>query len=261
MGKSTTTIIDVGTPTANFQGWDMAEIRYHNFANHLPTIGQGIKSPIFTCLGCHWILKVKPGGARSSKVLDRHVAVYLINVSDTSIHINYSIIVKDLNGREVVSCRPFFISSHKFEPRGSMSDNIGIKNFAKRSNILQSLVTGTLVLGVQMQLAGRTTSTTGRSGGGNNSQHWSNVPPFITVPTYDKEKRILRALECCERIERQTKDKEDSVSVDKEACMDVNSCTSRTQSMTLSDPLEEFDVGRVERISYIPSKYIGKGTE
>ena len=257
--KSTTTIIDVGMPTANFQGWDTAEIRYPNFANHLPLTGQGIKSPIFTCLGCHWILKIKPGGARSSssKVLDRHVAIYLINVSNTSIHINYSIIVKDSNGREVVGCRPFFISSHKFGPRGSISDHIGIKNFAKRSNILQSLVNGTLVLGVQMQLAGRTTNTTGCSGGGNNSQHWSNnVPSFITVPFDDKEKRILRALERCERIERQTKDKEDSVSVDKEAFMDVNSCTSRTQSMTLSDPLEGFEVGRVERISYIPSKYI-----
>ena len=227
---TTTTIIDVGTPTANFQGWDTAEVRY--FANHLPIIGQGIKSPIFTCLGKEWRLKVKPGGARSSQVSDR-VAIYLINVSNTSIHINYSIIVKDSNGREVVGCRPFFISSHNFRPRGSMSDNIGIKNFAKRSNILQSLVDGTLVLGVQMQLAGTTNTTSICGGGGSSSQsqHRVNVPPFITVPTCDKERRIFRAIECCERIiQRQTKD-----SVDKEAYTDVNSCTSRTRSMTLSD--------------------------
>ena len=232
--KTTTTIIDVGTPTANFQGWDTAEVRYHDFANHLPPIGQGIKSPIFTCLGKEWRLKVKPGGARSSQVLDR-VAIYLINVSNTSIHINYSIIVKDSNGREVVGCRPFFISSHKFGSRGSMSDNIGIKNFAKRSNILQSLVNGTLVLGVQMQLAG-TTNTTSICGGGNKSsqsQHRVNVPPFITVPFDDKERRIFRAIECCERIiQRHSKDKEDSVD---KAHTDVNSSCSRTRSMTLSD--------------------------
>ena len=161
----------------------------------------------------------------------------LINVSNTSIHINYSIIVKDSNGREVVGCRPFFISSHNFGPRGSISDNIGIKNFAKRSNILQSLVNGTLVIGVQMQLAGTTNTTSICGGGGNSSsqsQHWSNVvPQFITVPICDKEKRVVRAIKCCERIQRQTKDNEDSV--DKEAYMDVNSCTSRTRSMSLSD--------------------------
>lgn len=116
-------------------------------------------------------------------------------------------------------------------------EGVGIKNFAKRSNILQSLVNGTLVIGVQMQLAGTTNTTSICGGGGNSSsqsQLWTNVVPrFITVPFDDKEKRVFRAIKCCERIQRQTKDKENSV--DKEACTDVNSSCSRTRNMTLSD--------------------------
>ena len=144
-----TNVVDVGTPPPEFQAWETAEVRFHGFADLPVQRGWGSRSPEFTCLGRRWSLKIKPGESRSSEKKGM-IAVYLSNMSETGIKIKYTLNVRDSDGRESTSCTPYFVATHKFGPKGV--EDHGIKNFAKRSRVLRSLVNGTLVIGIRMQL-------------------------------------------------------------------------------------------------------------
>lgn len=147
--------VDVGTPSPDFQEWATTEVRYHGFAD-LPAAKAKMKggpdyttSPGFTCLGRQWDLTVYPGGHPDSG--DGMISIYLLNRSDKGIKIKYCLCVRGPTGNDVIC-----LSSPQsfFGPRGFPGH--GSANFAHRSNFMDSLVDGSLIVDVRMKLVDTT---------------------------------------------------------------------------------------------------------
>ena len=75
--------VHVGTPSSDFEDWTTAEVCFHGFADFSTTRGEGVESPLFSCFGHKWKLKLYPGGEEKSN--DGYVAVRLSNMSNKSI--------------------------------------------------------------------------------------------------------------------------------------------------------------------------------
>eukprot|EP00578_Thalassiosira_sp_NH16_P010504 CAMPEP_0181111496 /NCGR_PEP_ID=MMETSP1071-20121207/19306_1 /TAXON_ID=35127 /ORGANISM="Thalassiosira sp., Strain NH16" /LENGTH=309 /DNA_ID=CAMNT_0023195393 /DNA_START=107 /DNA_END=1033 /DNA_ORIENTATION=+ len=141
-------IVDVGTPSPEFQGWERAEVRVHGFAE-LP-VATREESSEFTCLGHQWTLDITPGREDESGI--EMLALYLYNESNKIINAKFGFSIKDSDGRETA----YICDSYEFDcldDNGDLDDVWWNVNFAERSTILKSLVEGTLVIEVQMRLA------------------------------------------------------------------------------------------------------------
>jgi len=144
--------VDVGTPPENFEEWTTINICFHGFADLSTTRGNGnyVVSPKFSCFGHQWVLCIYPGGRAESD--EGYVAVDLANMSSTSIRVRYGYSVRNEEGREVVYDRT---SNTEFAPRGTnyqgRNNTWFVKNFAKRSKLMNALVDGSLVIEVRMK--------------------------------------------------------------------------------------------------------------
>ena len=147
MSRRLFSVVDVGTPPSSFERYDFAEVCYHGF-EALSTEGEEVASPEFTCLGHRWRLRVYPGGHDGSD--DGGVAVYLQNMSDETIEIEYFFSIRDATGKEVSSDES---GSAVFAPRDSEAKNNswGSRNFVKRSTLVKALENGTLTIEVRMR--------------------------------------------------------------------------------------------------------------
>jgi hypothetical protein len=89
-----------------------------------------------------------PGGHATA--VEGRVSLYLSNMSDKAIDIQFGFSVNDENGKQVYVDRS--ATPHNFAPVGNRS-SLGFTNFAKRSKLMRSLVKGTLIIEVHMRLS------------------------------------------------------------------------------------------------------------
>ena len=148
MSRRLFSVVDVGMPPSGFQRYDFAEACYHGFEALSTERGEEVESPKFTCLGHQWRLDVYPGGDENSA--DGMVALFLYNMSDESIEIEYYFSVRDATNKEVVY---YDFGSETFAPNGDADnkDNWGTPTFAKRSTLVKALDNGTLTIEVRMR--------------------------------------------------------------------------------------------------------------
>ena len=118
--------------------------------------GEFVKSPKFDALGNQWRLQLYPGGCDDAA--EGMVSLYLWNMSNKAIDIDYGFSVSDGNVKQVAYKRSD--GPRNFAPEAG-DDGIrarGWQGFATRSEILSSQITGTLIIEVHMKLAGPTKS-------------------------------------------------------------------------------------------------------
>mmetsp|Transcript_10867 Transcript_10867/g.26829 ORF Transcript_10867/g.26829 Transcript_10867/m.26829 type:complete len:411 (-) Transcript_10867:412-1644(-) len=145
-------VVDVGTRPRNFRRWHKAEVHFHGFAALSTGRRDFVASSDFTCLGHKWRLVLYPGGSPVSDA--GMIGLYLINMSNKGIKINYGFGVKDSDGRYTAHKNT---ESANFPAHGVEDEDEAWALFGdvtKRSTILKSLVNGSLVIEVQMRLAG-----------------------------------------------------------------------------------------------------------
>jgi len=99
-----------------------------------------VASPEFMLLGNQWCLVIFPGGVVNAA--EGMTSLGLCNNSDKAIDAEYGFGVIDGSGKQVI---------------GAFSAGVW-PNFATRSEILSSLINGTLIIDIQMRLAKPTTS-------------------------------------------------------------------------------------------------------
>jgi hypothetical protein len=151
----------VGTPPPGYnEEWAAHTVHWHGFGS-LPTArGVGINSPEFILLGNPWRVRVFPGGVAAAA--GGMVSLYLDNMSNKSIDIQYGFSVNDEYGKQVAHQRS--ATPYNFEPEGTVDlegtrlNSWGMINFGTRLTLLGSLINGTLVIEVHMRLARPTKS-------------------------------------------------------------------------------------------------------
>ena len=62
MNRDSGIVVDVGTPSSEFQELSSAQVRFHGFANLSTDSDQYVDSSKFTCSGKQWRLRIFPGG-------------------------------------------------------------------------------------------------------------------------------------------------------------------------------------------------------
>ena len=151
--------IDVGTPptstkSSNCSGWEIIEVHYHGFKNLTTTRGQAVFSPEFMCFGHQWCLRLYPGGRTSS--VDGMVSTFLYNMSDKGIKVKFGFSVKNKSNNS--GWRGFLSKDEgsEFAPSGG---SWGRDNFCKRTQLIENLVDGTLIVEIRMKKIGETTTT------------------------------------------------------------------------------------------------------
>ena len=150
-------VVDVGTPPSSLSKtneWESIEVQYHDFENLTTTRGGAVLSPKFTCFGHQWCFNVCPGGCKKSA--DGMVSIFLHNLSDHSIKVQYGIAVKDRD-RKV---KEEFVSKDKDKGRefAARGGSWGRINFCKRRAIIDALVEGTMIIEIRMKNIGETTA-------------------------------------------------------------------------------------------------------
>jgi len=145
----------VGTapPGYNQQEWVTHTVHWHDFPSLSLEQDESVDSPEFMLLGNQWRVELSPGGHASA--VEGRVSLYLSNMSDKAIDIQFGFSVNDENGKQVYVERS--ATPHNFAPVGYRS-SLGFTNFAKRSKLMRSLVKGTLIIEVHMKLAKPTKS-------------------------------------------------------------------------------------------------------
>ena len=151
--------IDVGTPppTAHkYKEWRMVSISFHEFEGlpserHVP-----VNSPAFTSFGHKWRLNLYPGGRSTSN--EGMVGVYLQNLDNKSITIHFGVSVKSKDGRGLKDFASISDGT-EFGPHGTPDSN-GWPNFWKRSDMINALIDGTLIIEVRMKSATDTCAAT-----------------------------------------------------------------------------------------------------
>ncbi|KAL7526436.1 hypothetical protein ACHAXR_001488, partial [Thalassiosira sp. AJA248-18] len=88
--------VGFGTPSNEFQEWETIPVYFHGFEGLDTSRGAFVDSPEFTCFGRQWTLRIYPGGRTDSD--DGVVSVYLRNMSEESIEVEYGFTVKKSDG-------------------------------------------------------------------------------------------------------------------------------------------------------------------
>ena len=150
-------IVDVGTPPDGLksEGWTTTVVQFHGFANLPTTRGEYVESPEFSCFGHQWGFDIYPGGKNNSS--EGYAAVSLCNMSHTSIKLQWGYSVRDSNDKEVVHKKPL---TDEFGAVDSERNAWRVKDFAKRSKLMASLVDGSLIVEVRMKSASTSKSIT-----------------------------------------------------------------------------------------------------
>jgi len=148
-------IIDVGTPPESFtngiiDGWTTINVCFHGFANLTTTREESVKSPEFSCFGHQWRMYIYPGGDEDSN--EGHVSIDLVNMSKSSIKLQWGCSVRDTDGKQVVFWEPVTKLLHECDEPDVWDNASWIDDFAKRTELLDALVNGTLVIEVRMKL-------------------------------------------------------------------------------------------------------------
>ena len=139
----------MGTPPPGYnQEWVTHTVHWHGFPSLSLEQGESVDSPKFMLLGNQWFLAMFPGGDVGAA--EGMVSLSLWNMSDKAIDIDYGFSVNDENGKQVAYERT--ATPRNFAPMFTVDGAWGL-DFVKRSKLMNSLVNGTLVIGVHMRLA------------------------------------------------------------------------------------------------------------
>ena len=142
-----TNAVHVGNTPRDFEDWTSTKVYFHGFADLSSTRNKCVRSPKFLLFGHKWQLRLYPGGKTNSP--EGYVALSLFTMSNSDIEISYGYSVRDASGEEVVYRElPEISFPHKLSGRCT-------KDFGERSDLMDALVGGTLVIEVLM----KTTST------------------------------------------------------------------------------------------------------
>jgi hypothetical protein len=145
----------IGTPPPGYhQEWVTHTVHVHGFAGLPSERDEYADSPEFMLLGNPWSLMIFHGG--DSIAADGMVSLYLDNMSDKDIEVDFAFSVNDGNGKQLAYKRS--VGPNNFSPKGIANSAWGFTNFAKRTTLMRSLVDGTLVIDVRMKLAKPATS-------------------------------------------------------------------------------------------------------
>jgi hypothetical protein len=138
--------------------WVTHTVHVHGFGSLPSEQDEFVDSPEFMLLGNPWRLRVYPGGSAGEK--EGRVSIGLWNHSDKAIEIHYGFSINDEDGKQVAYRISYdrLDDPDRFAPMGGDSDYWEISNFAKRSDLLNSLVNGTLIIQVRIRSANPTTS-------------------------------------------------------------------------------------------------------
>ena len=142
-------VLHVGTPSPDFTNRLRNErttkiICIHKFAS-LPTRrGYIAQSPEFEGLGNQWRLTLYQGTAEGM------VSIFLCNMSNKAIKIDYSVSIIDGYGKQVAYKRTE--TPHGFAGKSLTDLARGFKHFAKRSTLMNLLVDGALIIKVNMKV-------------------------------------------------------------------------------------------------------------
>jgi hypothetical protein len=148
----------MGTPPPGYhQEWITHTVHCHGFASLSTEQDECVDSPEFMLLGNEWRLQiVQPGGDEEAG--EGMVSLFLYNVSNKAIDIDFGFSVSDGNGKQVAHYRSF--RPRNFAPLedADEDDHWGCINFVSRLSLSSSLVNGTLIIEVHMRLAKPTKS-------------------------------------------------------------------------------------------------------
>jgi len=151
----------VGTALPGYhQDWVTHTIHWHGFASLSTLRGVGVASPEFMLLGNQWRLRIYPGGDEIAA--EGLMSIDLWNKSNKAIDAEYGFSVNDGNGKQVVYRQSE--GPEHFAPMDDDGDDYdeddywGFSDFALRSDLMSSLVNGTLVIQVCMKMAEPTKS-------------------------------------------------------------------------------------------------------
>jgi len=146
------TRIHVGTPIKNFRGWAITEVKFYGYAN-LPTArDEYVISPEFSCFGHQWTLEIYPGGRSESA--EGFTTVALTNLSNAGIKVEYGFNVRNADGREVVYGKTDtkeFVADGQHNEEEDVWSGYYYANFATRSELIDLLVDGSLVIEVRIR--------------------------------------------------------------------------------------------------------------
>jgi speckle-type POZ protein len=132
-------------PPGYHQEWVTHTVHWHGFPSLSSEQEESFDSPEFMLLGNEWLLVIFPGGDFIAD--EGKVSLYLYNMSDKAIEIDFAFSVNDGNGKQVAYER-----SNGPEYFGTDTIVRGFTNFASRSDLMSSLVNGALVVEVRMKL-------------------------------------------------------------------------------------------------------------
>jgi hypothetical protein len=143
-------IIHVGVPSSKFTNRSTREratkiFCIHNFARLWKKRGASAHLPQFEGLGNQWCLSL--GETLIPKGI---VSIYLKNMSNKAIKIEYSVSIIDGDGKQVTYKRTETPHSHCF-------GSVGWSDYAKSSTLMNSLVNGALIIKVNMKLVSPST--------------------------------------------------------------------------------------------------------
>ena len=136
--------------------WEVIEVHYNGFEGLPSERGVPVQSPEFTCFGHKWRVEIYPGGHSTSN--EGMVGIFLENRSDERITINFGLSVKDKNGKAVKDI--VLEAAIEFATRRTLGCSKGTKNFLQRSDVIDALVDGTLIVEVRMRSATETATAT-----------------------------------------------------------------------------------------------------
>ena len=145
-------VVDVGTPPQNLSSnhWETKVVRFHGFE----TLPIGVVpitnfSPEFSCCGFQWCLSL-------IKYQHGSIGVYLRNMTNEDVTINWELSMRDSNGGQVSYYSPPADERHfdALEQPGDPprdADHWGDPNFADTSTLTDALEEGTLTIEVRMK--------------------------------------------------------------------------------------------------------------
>lgn len=130
-------------------------LHFHDFASLSTVRGEFVNSPEFMLLDNQWSVEMYPGGDEEEMYPggDEEGSLYLQNMSNNAIDVEYGFSVKDGGGKKVVHQST---THHTFDPANSTGLSSWGVSVAKRSLLLSSLVDGTLIIEVRMKLTAPT---------------------------------------------------------------------------------------------------------
>ena len=103
-------VIHVGHPPKEWDGWESHLVHFHNFASLPSGKNERVKSPKFRSFGHKWRVNILPGGG--SKAKEGNISLFLEHLSEGDFSALFHLSIKNKSGLAVGESSD---SPHKFE--------------------------------------------------------------------------------------------------------------------------------------------------